>query len=276
MPRVWAFRSMPDRLVEALSRDHGVHPYSKWRGAHWRLASLAELVPAAHEAALKAAEDDLRWLAKPRRLRSFPKISGRVRRCGSIDGLALYSSSRIGLAGDERLQRLADSLVETQWPDGGWNCDRRPGASHSSFHETWAPILGLAEHGRVTGDERATAAAERGAEFLLRHRVVKSHRTGKLASPKLLTLRYPSYWHYDLLVGLTTLARSVGLDDPRTGDALDLLEEGRQEDGTWRANGRWWRPPGSSRAPEAVDWGEREDELLTDRAREVLAAANRL
>jgi hypothetical protein len=266
---------MPDRLVAALSRDHGVHPYSKWRGAHWRLASLAELAPPGHAAALQAAEDDLGWLANPRRLRSFPKIDGRVRRCASQDGLTLYSCTRLGLAGDERLQRLADSLVETQWPDGGWNCDRRPAASHSSFHESWAPVVGLAEHGRATGDDRATAAAERGAEFFLRHRVVKSERTGKLHT-KLLSLRYPAYWHYDLLVGLTTLARSVGLDDPRTADALDLLEEKRRDDGTWRTNGRWWSPPGGSRAEEAVDWGESQHELLTERAREVLAAANRL
>jgi hypothetical protein len=266
---------MPDRLVEALAQDHGVRPYTKYRGAHWRLASLAELAPG-HPAAREAADQDLEWLANPRRLRSFPKIDGRVRRCGSIEGLTLYSAARIRLDGDERLQRLADSLVETQWPDGGWNCDRRPGAAHSSFHETWAPILGLAEHGRAVGDERATRAAERGAEFLLRHKVVMSHRTGKVANRKFLALRYPAYWHYDLLVGLTTLARTVGLGDPRAGDALDLLEEKRHDDGSWSADGRWWSPPGSTRAVEAVDWGDAEGELLTERAREVLETAGRL
>jgi hypothetical protein len=266
---------MREALVEALARDHGTYPYSKWRGAHWRLASLAELAPD-HPAARDAAEDDLRLLANPRRLRSFPKIDGRARRCGSIDGLTLYSGVRIGLAGDERLQRLADSLVETQWPDGGWNCDKRPGSEHSSFHETWAPILGLFEHGRATGDERASAAAERGAEFLLQHRVVHSHRTREIANWKFLTLRYPPYWHYDLLVGLMTLARTVGLRDERTADALDLLEEQRLPDGTWEAKGRWWGRPGAKRAEEAVDWGDAEDELLTGRAREVLAASGRL
>jgi len=30
-------------LVEALSHDLGVNPYGKWRGAFWRLISLAEL-----------------------------------------------------------------------------------------------------------------------------------------------------------------------------------------------------------------------------------------
>ena len=34
-----------EEIVGALSRDYGVHPYSKWRGAHWRLASLVEIAP---------------------------------------------------------------------------------------------------------------------------------------------------------------------------------------------------------------------------------------
>jgi hypothetical protein len=244
---------------------------------HWRLASLVELVPPGHPPAVAAADSTLRWLVSPRRLGSFPTIEGRVRRCASQDGLALYACSKIGLAGDERLQALADSLIDTRWPDGGWNCDRRPAASHSSFNESWAPILGLAEHGRVTGDDRAAAAAERGAEFLLRHKVFQSHRTGEPAHPKLLAIRYPPYWHYDVLVGLTTLARPVGLDDARTADALDLLESKRLPDGTWRAEGRWWKRPGSKGSNvEAVDWGDGADTLLTERAEEALRAAGRL
>jgi hypothetical protein len=168
------------------------------------------------------------------------------------------------------MDMLAESLVATQWPDGGWNCDVRPEASHSSFHETWAPILGLAAYG-------ATEAAGRGAEFLLRHRVVFSERTGRPAHPILLSLRYPPYWHYDVLAGLRTLAGSVGLDDPRAADALDLLESKRLPDGSWRCEGRWWKPPGSKGSGiEAVDWGDAADELLTEQARQTLQAARRL
>jgi hypothetical protein len=32
-----------EALVEGLGRDQGVQPYSKWRGAYWRLMSLVEL-----------------------------------------------------------------------------------------------------------------------------------------------------------------------------------------------------------------------------------------
>ena len=263
---------MRDELVSGLSRDSGGHPYGKWRGAFWRLAALVDLgVSSGHPGALAAAEQSLAWLANPRRLNRIRKrtIEGRVRRCASQDGRGLYACCRLGLV-DERMNVLAESLVETQWPDGGWNCDVRPEASHSSFHETWGPILGLSAYG-------ASEAAARGAEFLLRHRVVFSERTGKPAHPIFLSLRYPHYWHYDLLVGLTTLMGSVGVADLRAADALDLLESKRLPDGTWRCEGKWWKRPGSKGSSvEAVNWSDAADELLTERAHEVLRSAGRL
>jgi hypothetical protein len=267
-----------DEIVAGLSRDYGGHPYAKWQGAHWRLASLVELVPdGGGPAARRAAEAVLGWLANPKRPRRFPTIDGRVRRCASQEGRALYACCRIGMAGDARLEQIAGSLVATQWPDGGWNCDRHRDATHSSFNETWAPTMGLALYARETGDAKAQAASERAAEFLLVHRVFRSHRTGEPAFPTVTRLRWPPYWHYDVLVGLVTLARSVGLDDPRTADALDLVESRRQDDGTWRSEGKWWKGPGSKGSNvEVVDWGSTAHELMTVWAREVLTIAKRL
>jgi hypothetical protein len=260
-----------EQLVDGLTRDYGVHAYGKWRGAFWRLASLVDVgVDTGRPDVEDAAEQVLAWLSSPARLRRIHKrrIEGRVRRCASQDGLGIYACLLLGLR-DPRLDTLAESLVDTQWPDGGWNCDLRPEASHSSFNETWGPILGLAEYG--AGDD-----ARRGAEFLLRHRVAFSERTGLPAHPKIFALRYPPYWHYDLLVGLRTLLRAGRLGDPRTTDALDLLESKRLPDGTWRVEGRWWKRPGSKGSNvEAVDWGEAANGLLTERATQVLAAAGR-
>ena len=269
---------MRDEIIAALSSDYGVHPYAKWQGAHWRLASLVEIAPEdALPAARRAAEDVLGWLANPKSPRKFPTIDGRVRRCASQEGRALYACCRIGMADDRRLQTIAESLVATQWPDGGWNCDRRPEAAHSSFNETWAPTMGLASYARDTGHVAAREAADRAAEFLLQHSVYQSHRTGTSAHPAFTRLRWPPYWHYDALVGLVTLERSVGLDDPRTADALDLVESKWREDGTWRSEGKWWKGPGSKGSNvEVVDWGTTAHEMLTAGARDVLAAAKRL
>lgn len=266
---------MRDDLVAGLSHDFGVHPYGKWRGAFWRLISLAELgVGPRHNGARAAADDALAWLASPTRLNRIHKrvIEGRTRRCATQDGRALWACRTIGID-DPRLDTLAESLVATQWPDGGWNCDVSPAASHSSFHETWGPITGLAVYGAT---EEAQTAAGRGADFLLRHRLVFSERTGEPAHPVLRQLRFPPYWHYDLLEGLRAVHDAGGLADPRTADALDLLESKRLPDGTWRCEGKWWKRPGSKGSNvEAVDWGDAADELLTERARAVLRAAGR-
>ena len=269
-PRVISRRH---ELADGLSRDYGVHPYGKWRGAFWRLLSLVDLgVESGHPGAALAASQTLDWVANPRRLAAIHKrrIDGRVRRCATQDGLALYACLRIGLRAEPRLDSLAESLVETQWPDGGWNCDVRPQVTHSSFNETWGPTLGLAAYG--AGEAVANAAG-----FLLRHRVVFSHRTGELAHPVFLKLRYPPYWHYDLLVGLRTLAASTRLADARTADALDIVESKRRPDGTWHTEGRWWKRPGSKGSNvEAIDWGDAANQILTEQAESVLHLAGRL
>ena len=143
--------------------------------------------------------------------------------------------------------------------------------THSSFHESWGPILGLARYG-----DRDAAA--RGAEFVLRHGVVFSHRTGEPAHPAFLRIRFPPYWHYDLLAGLRSLvAAGDAIRDPRAAAALDVLESKRRRDGTWRTQGRWWKRPGSAdHNVEAVDWGDTANELLTEQAQAILRAAGRL
>lgn len=264
---------MREDLVDALSRDDGSHAYAKWGGAFWRLISLVDLgVEPGHPGALAAAERTLAWVADRERLADVEarRIDGRVRRHASLEGRALQACIDVGLRGDPRLDVLAESLVATQWPDGGWNCDRRRDCVHSSFHESWGPILGLAGYG-------AADAVARGTEFLLEHRVVFSHRTGKPAHPGFLRIRFPAYWHYDLLAGLRTAAAAGAVRDPRSDDALDLLESKRRPDGTWRTEGKWWKRPGSKGSNvEAVDWGETANAVLTEQALGVLRAAGRL
>ena len=93
-----------------------------------------------------------------------------------------------------------------------------------------------------------------------------------------LQLRYPPYWHYDVLQALLVLSRLGLAGDPRAADALDLVESGAG--GPTAAGGRaayWWRPPGGrpgSGPVEVVDWGRSgPSEMLTLNALRVLRAA---
>ena len=245
----------------------GVHPYQKWTGAHWRLVSLAELgVPRTSRAARSAANDVLGWIAAP----SKPFIvAGRERRHASMEGNALAVCCRLGMAGDARITHLVDVLLRSQWPDGGWNCDARPEARWSSFHETLAPIWGLVEYHRATGNRRALRAAERAAEVLLERRLFRSRTSGKVIHDEWLHIHWPHYWHYDYFQGLRAI-HLVGLvGDPRAREALDMLRSRMRPDGTWRAGGhKYWRRQGTSNV-EVVDWGDARP-IVTAAARAVL------
>jgi hypothetical protein len=242
---------------QAADGDFGGHPYRKWTGAHWRLVSLVELeLPAAEPRALAALERVLAWLTGRGRLSRFrPAPDGLIRSDASMEGNALAVACRLGMAADPRVGELAESLVKWQWPDGGWNCDREASGRRSSFHESLIPGWGLFEYARATGDRDAAEAAARTAELLLQHRLFRRHGTGEPIHPSWVVLHYPPYWHYDIGHALLILARMGQAGDPRAADALDILESRRRPNGRWTAGGRWWKPPGSDRTVETVDWG---------------------
>ena len=256
----------------------GVHPYKKWDGAHWRLVSAVELgIPADYPGVRAAADQVLGWLTGESHRRGIRKIKGLTRRCGSQEGNALAVCCRLGLIDDPRVRLLARSLVEWQWPDGGWNCDVKESAHHSSFYETLAPLWGLAEYHRLTGDDDVLRAVDGASEFFLRHRLYSSEKSGKLITAEWLKLHYPLYWRYDILQGLVVLGRAGKLSDPRAGEALGMLEQKRQADGCWQVEARFWEPVG--RRPsnvDVVDWGKSgPNEMITLNAMRVLKAAGR-
>ena len=261
------------------SGGFGVHPYKKWDGAHWRLVSLVELgIPSHEPRAVAAADQVLRWLTGESHRSKIKAIDGRVRRCGSQEGNALAVCSRLGLIDDPRVQYLARSLVEWQWPDGGWNCDKRPQADHSSFYESLAPLCGLVEYHRATGEVAALQAAQRTAEFFLCHRLFRSDKTGEVIDPEWLKLHYPLYWHYDILQALLILSRLGKLQDARLQEALDIVESKRQPDGWWSVEGCYWVMRGKRTSNvEVVDWGRHgPNEMITLNALRVLKVAGRV
>jgi len=276
-----ALDSWRDRMIAGLlsaqqpDGSFGGHPYRKWIGAHWRLVSLAELgIPAGHRDAVRAVEGVLDWIAAPSPARV---VAGRERRHASMEGNALFVCSRLGLADDVRVRSLVETLLRAQWLDGGWNCDQRPAATHSSFHETVTPIRGLAAYHVATGDDAALEAAHRGAELLLAHRVFRRSSSEAVIHPEILNLHWPPYWHYDFFIGLRAIREAGLLHDPRAGDALDRLTALRGPDGTWRSTGRrYWRPPGRTRGSgvEVVDWGSASP-IVTTMAEELLDPAVR-
>lgn len=271
--------------------------YAKYTGAHWVLADLAEIGYPAGDQSLEPLRDQVYryWLAPAHtkehvvaqeapRYKSrpgVPIIDGRARRCASQEGNALYATLALGLA-DERADQLAANLIRWQWPDGGWNCDRKAAAHTSSFHETLLPLRGLAWHAKLTGSSASRNAVEKSANFLLKRRLLRRQRDGSIIHQDFLKLRYPHYWRYDILIALKIMVEAGYIDDLRCAEALDIVEAKQLPDGGWRAEGKHYRlvnkpTPGGS----LVDWGpvsrkQVMNPFVTLDAMTVLRAAGRL
>ncbi len=121
-------------------------------------------------------------------------------------------------------------LQRWQWPDGGWNCDKRPQARTSSVIETLIPLRALALAASRYGDRGAAGAADRAAEFFLKRRLFRRLRDGRPIREDFFLLQYPVQF-YDLLFALTVMAETGRLADPRCAEALELLASKHRPDG---------------------------------------------
>lgn len=256
-----------ERVRRLIEGHHEAAPpvYAKWGGAHWLLAALADLGCPAGQRDLRPLADEVlsAWL-EPRyfrecgsargRSKAVPVLDGRARRCASQQGSALLSVVRLRLD-DGRAAHLVERLLHWQWPDGGWNCDLRPGAATSSVHETLLPMRGLAAFADLTGDADARAAAGRAAQVLLTRRLVFGRSDGRLIDREWGRLHYPPYWHYDLLAGLRGLGEAGLLGDPRCVPALDLLQALELPGGGWPAHQRYYTTGRATSGHDYVDWG---------------------
>jgi hypothetical protein len=289
--RVRTLLSRRDRQGRLSSLD----VYSKWQGAHWVMASLADLGYPQGDQALFPLRDQLQehWLdpyffkefkakskADARQKDGVPLLQGRHRRCGSQQGNALYTIVRLGLA-DRRTPQLAERLVHWRWPDGGWNCDKEPSASHSSFTETLLPMKGLYVFAVQTRNAKLKALALDVAEVFLKRRLFKRLKDGKNIHSKFMSLHYPLYWHYDVLGGLKAMAEMGLAKDKRCAEALDWLEARQLPGGGWPAEGSFHKVSGQvGPDQDDVDWGgtskKRLNEWVSADALFVLKSADRI
>ncbi len=136
---------------------------------------------------------------------------------------------------DPRVDTIVQHLLDQQMSDGGWNCRRAQGATHSSVHTTISVLEGLALYERQ-GNARSRpirAAQRHGREFLLVHRLFRSHRTGEVIKPVFLRFAFPPRWHYDVLRGLDHFQAVNAPRDARLAEGIGVIEKSRLPDGRW-------------------------------------------
>jgi len=131
---------------------------------------------------------------------------------------------------DPRLERLAGYLAEAQMADGGWNCRATPGyggATHGSFHTTISALEALAACGIWN---------RRGEEFLLVHRLFRSHRTGAVA--KAVFTRFP----LSAALALRRPSRAGLLPPRRIARSAPDGRDRADSQADWQPDGRWLLP----------------------------------
>jgi hypothetical protein len=171
--------------------------------------------------------------------------------------MTLNYASYFGAA-ETDLVSLVDWLLVSGVPDGGFNCQHRPPkhpVEHSSMHTTVSVLEGIHSYRSAGYGHRSDElgeAADTAVEFLLRHELFKSERTGEVIRADFTRVHHPPRWHFDILRGLECLAVMGVPRSARMDAALDLLHARRRADGRWTATvwpGETHVSPDSGREP---------------------------
>jgi hypothetical protein len=152
--------------------------------------------------------------------------------CGMFLNYASYFGTK-----ENDLKSIVDFILSLQMTDGGFNCQsNRKGATHSSLHSTLSVIEGILEYsqrGYTYKMNELKKAEEESRQFILDHKLFKSHRTEKTIDNKMLMLSYPSRWRYDILRALDYFQFAGAEFDNRMTEALDVLIKKQRNDKKW-------------------------------------------
>jgi hypothetical protein len=213
----------------------GSWPKGRWTDAPWApLLLVACGIPEEHPSGRMTTEREFRaHISADDNVDGARLLKGMdLCHLGFMLGLGAYF-----MPGDVRLASLAEVVMSAQYDDGGWNCQLRnyPERRHSSFNTTFNVLEGLRlayERGAVS--ESAFRESEaRALEFMLAHRLYRSHRTGEVSSERFTHLTYPWHWHYTVLRGLDYFRLTPAIHDERLDDPLALLRDRRKPNGRW-------------------------------------------
>jgi hypothetical protein len=221
-------------FLDAMTEDHKWSP-GRWTDTVWTLLLVMDCgLPPDHPRLHEAARQFIDTCLTSERAASETWLLTRMDLCHL--GFWLRIGSYF-VGADPRLRQVADVVLRVQLEDGGWNCQIRnyPERHHSSFNTTFNVLEGLRE-GLAAGNvdpETLRSHEARALEFMLRHRMYRSHRTGEVSQQRFTHLTYPSHWHYTVLRGLDYMRSTPQFADPRLDDPLALLSSRRKDNGRW-------------------------------------------
>jgi len=234
----WGVRFLGFRKSEGHWGDRFYQP--KWISTHYTLLDLKNLAISPDNTLIRQSITPVLQKLKGPDGGIYP-IGAEKKSDVCVNGMFLNYASYFS-AEEEDLKSIVDFLLAERMQDGGFNCEsNRRGAAHSSMHSTISVLEGMLEYtnnGNTYRLQELRDSADRAKEFLLQHRLFRSHRTGEIIDKKMLMLSYPPRWRYDILRALDYF-QSAGTEyDPRMQDALDILMGKRRKDSKWPVQAR--------------------------------------
>lgn len=160
-------------------------------------------------------------------------------RSGSTDtcvtAMLLQMACYFGFGETEPCERMKGWLLDEQMDDGGWNCSKGRGATHSSFHTTISTLEGFAALPAGGRSRKVSAAKSRAEEFFFEHQLYRSSTTGEVVRSSFAQLSFPPRWFFDVLRGLEYFRQVDAAWDSRLADPVGVVEKRQRKDGKWNA-----------------------------------------
>ncbi|HWR85548.1 MAG TPA: squalene cyclase [Rhodoglobus sp.] len=229
-------------------------PGQPWTATTWTLKDLREWGVNASvlgDTAEKLAANS-RW-----EYDDLPYWGGEVDVC--INSFTLATGAWLGAD----VSQLATWFREHRLSDGGWNCEAEEGRStRSSFHSTLNALRGMLAYQQITGDTSLVETRHAGEEYLLQRRLLNRLSTGEPVGDFVHEFVYPNRHRYSALAALDYFREAALVDgrppDPRMADAVQLVRDARQPDGTWLQGeplaGRVWFHMDEAHEGEPSKW----------------------
>ncbi len=127
-------------------------------------------------------------------------------------------------------------LLKIQNTDGGWLCPywgAHKNDTHGCFMGTITPLDAFSEVPESQQNREMRHAIQRGAEFLLMHRLYRAdHHSFGVIDKRWLKFCFPQFF-YDVLRGLEVVTKLGYASDSRIDDALGVLLDKRNDSGQW-------------------------------------------
>ncbi len=154
-----------------------------------------------------------------------------------LTGNMVAALIRMGYVDNDRVWWALEWLSRIQNMDGGWLCPywkAHVKDTHGCFYGTICPMEAFSEVPKESQTKEMEQAVQRGAEFLLMHRLFKAdHHDFMVINQSWLKFSFPWFYGYNILRGLDVLTQLGYVKDERLSDAVQVLLKKCCSDGTW-------------------------------------------